>query len=98
MLLASVALDSYSFGTEINHSLETGIWCNTFREGSRIAGGWGGAYVGAQTLGTAGAAVETAIASGIGTAIGGTTGAIIGGVLGYFGGSHLSQAAASRLF
>ncbi|WP_446403492.1 hypothetical protein [Coleofasciculus sp. C1-SOL-03] len=67
-LAVGAGMDAYSLGTEINQSVQTGDWDNTVVEGSRIAGGWAGAYGGAKALGAAGAGIGTLIAPGIGTA------------------------------
>jgi hypothetical protein len=90
-LFAGAAMDGYSLGSEINQSRQTGNWDNTIVEGSRIAGGWGGAALGAKGGGTLGATIGTFIAPGIGTAIGGAIGGLAGGALGYFGGSSLGK-------
>lgn len=90
-LAVGAGMDAYSLGTEINQSVQTGDWDNTVVEGSRIAGGWAGAYGGAKALGAAGAGIGTLIAPGIGTAVGGAIGGLAGGALGYFGGSALGS-------
>jgi hypothetical protein len=91
-------MDGISLAGEVNESLETGNWDNTAIEGSRIAGGWGGAALGAKGGGTLGAAIGTAIAPGLGTAIGGAVGGFAGGIAGYFGGSEIGESVSEWAF
>jgi hypothetical protein len=91
-----VAFDTFSLGSEVVESTQTGEWSNTIVEGARVAGGWGGAWAGAQGGGMAGAALGTAIFPGIGTAVGGFLGSVIGGAGGYFAGSELAETVAEQ--
>ncbi|RVU37138.1 LysM peptidoglycan-binding domain-containing protein [Rheinheimera riviphila] len=87
-LVTGVALDSYSLGTEINTSLETGNWGNTYQESARIGGAWTGAWVGAK----AGAAVGAGFGSFIpvvGTTAGALVGGVAGGIYGYVKGGEI---------
>jgi YD repeat-containing protein len=82
LALVGVAVDSYSLGTEISQSLETGQWSNTGREATRIAGGWTGAWAGAET----GAAIG--LACGPAAWICSPVGGLVGGFAGYWAGSN----------
>jgi hypothetical protein len=86
-LVVGVATDSYSLGTEVDRSLQTGRWDNTGREAARIAGGWAGAWA----VGKAGAAAGGAVGGlfGIvGAPIGAIIGGIGGGIVGYWYGGQ----------
>ena len=89
-VVVGVGMDTYSLAREANQSRRTGNWNNTAVEGARIAGGWGGAYAGAKTLGVAGATIG-AFGGPVGIAVGGAVGGIIGGVGGYWAGSNLAR-------
>jgi LysM repeat protein len=95
LTIVGVAADSYSLGTEINQSMQTGQWSNTAREATRIGGGWTGAWAGASTGGSAGAGVGATVGAFFfgagavpGAAIGGFIGSVGGGIAGYWGGSN----------
>lgn len=88
--ILGAATDSYSLGTEINKSYNTGNWSNTGNEASRIAGGWGGAYIMSQGLATT-FATWGAFGGPLGIGIGFVAGGILGGILGYTGGGWLGQ-------
>ncbi len=78
--------DGYSLGTEINESIGTGEWGNTYKESARIAGGWTGAWAG----GKAGAAAGALIGGGIGVllfGVGSAPGAAFDGFIGGLAGS-----------
>lgn len=90
LMVVGVAQDSYSLGTEIYKSTETGNWSNTAREATRISGGWAGAWVGAQGGAVAGA--EIGLFGGplaeFTVPIGAFLGGLIGGGIGYWSGSN----------
>jgi hypothetical protein len=90
-VVAGAVMDGHSLATQINISRQTGDWSNTVQEGSRIAGGWTGAVVGAKAGGSLGAAIGTFIAPGIGTMVGGAVGGLIGGAAGYLAGSGVGS-------
>jgi hypothetical protein len=103
LTVVGVATDSYSLGTEINQSLQTGQWSNTAREGARIGGGWSGAWAGATVGGTIGAEFGAGIGAFFfgagavpGAAIGGFIGGLAGGIGGYSTGSHAATTVYDR--
>lgn len=94
----AIALDAVlrvSSSVEIERQFETGEIDEALRnqEHARnwggMAGGWGGAAVGAELCGVAGASLGTAICPVFGTTVGGTIGVVTGGVAGYIGGEAL---------
>lgn len=95
-LVIGVGLDAYSLTKEVNKSSTTGNWKNTSIESARIAGGWTGAYLGAETLGSLGASMGV-VAGPVGIAIGGATGGFVGGTLGYFSGSSVAKYTAKKV-
>lgn len=95
-LVAGVAADTWSLGSEVNQSLQTGQWNNTVVESARIAGGWGGGWAGAEAGGGVGATIGTVLLPGLGTVVGGAVGGLVGGALGYFAGSEVAETAAEQ--
>lgn len=59
-----------------------------------MAGGWGGAAVGAKAGGVTGGAAGSCVAPGPGTVIGGGIGMVSGGIAGYFAGEAAAEKAA----
>ena len=91
--------DTVSLAQEVNTSVKTGNYDNTYKEGARIAGGWTGAWVagkaGAATGAFAGGAAGSffpIVGNGVGVAIGGVLGGLIGGATGYWAGGKLGTA------
>jgi RHS repeat-associated protein len=76
-------------GYKIYEVYKIGRAAEAGKETARQAGGWGGAYLGAEALGAGGAYVGTFICPGLGTAIGGGIGTVGGGILGWIGGEEL---------
>jgi len=71
---------------------------NTVVTTSKVAGGWTGAWGGAQLGTSLGASIGTCFAPGVGTAIGGFIGAVGFGILGAFGGSWLAEESATIIY
>jgi LysM repeat protein len=89
-LVLGVALDSYSLGTQIDRSLQTGDPDYAAREAARIGVGWAGAWgfgkVGAGAGAIAGSFTGPAapVAVPVLTVVGG----VLGGIMGYWKGSE----------
>jgi hypothetical protein len=58
------------------------------RQATKVAAGWGGAWLGCKVVGAGGAWVGTAVTPGLGTAIGGVAGCLAGAFIGYEGASE----------
>lgn len=82
-------IDGFSLYQHYQHSETTGNYDNTYREASRITGGWSGAWAGGVLLAEGGASLGTPFGP-YGIAIGGMIGGFTGSGLGYFGGSEIA--------
>jgi hypothetical protein len=113
LMVAAAYNDGYSFGTELNKSMESGNYRNTAQEGTRIAGGWAGAAVGANVgsnvgrvagmvvggiIGSIIPVAGTGAGMAVGAAIGTVAGGLIGGAYGYLKGSNFATSTFNKLF
>lgn len=85
-----MTLDGMSFYHEIELSQKTGNYDNTYREGSRIIGGWTGAWAVGTSMAEIGVACCAPIAPPIGSTVCGFVGGLVGSVSGYYSGSTIA--------
>lgn len=81
--------DASSLYHEYQQSSQTGAYTNTYKEGTRIAGGWSGAYAG----GAAGVKFGASFCAPLqpyGPAVCGLIGGFLGSIAGYRGGSRIA--------
>jgi hypothetical protein len=93
-LAYGVVSDGSSLYSQYQISQQTGNYGNTYQEGARIAGGWGGALIAGEAGAASGAVIGAALGSivpilgnGVGAAVGGFVGGVFGAFVGYNAGS-----------